>query len=143
LVVVLPAAVFSYSFAGPIFFVYVAVVVVAVLFLVWVGPRINRKGNLPEPSASADLTAVAVLDKVVGQVELDSGMLTWTPWRGRRGKGHSTVAVPLWKISTVALQPRWGVHSSYRVRCEVEEGPTIEMTVLGDLNHFSRALLAS
>jgi hypothetical protein len=143
LVLVAPAAVFSYFFAGAIFLVYLAVGVAALLFLLWIGPKINRKGNLPEPSASADLTAVAVLDKVVGQVELDSGMLTWTPWRGRKGKGHSPVAVPLWKISTVALQPLPGVPSSYRVNCEVEDGSAVEMTLYGDLNDFAHALRTS
>jgi hypothetical protein len=143
-VILLPTLIVGYFQEGPVVFFSSALAIgVAAFLLGWYG-RVDRKGFRTPPSPSADLAAIAIMDRTAGQVELESGVLTWKPWPKARGRARTLMSVPFSRMTRVVLQeqPSGLTHGVYRVRCEVADGAPLEMRVLGRLEDFSRALRA-
>ena len=131
----------GYFALGPISLVVaVAVFAVVVVLALW-GPRVNDRLYGGLPATTADLLASAVVDHVAGRVQLDQGLLTWKPRHARSQR--SALAIPLIDVSRFAIQPLPGIPATCRLRAEMLDGSTIEMTIFMKCDVISTALRAA
>jgi hypothetical protein len=137
----LAAMVIGYFAVGPASLIVAVVVFAVVVLLAWAGPRFNSRVYDRSPSLSAGFAASAIVDHVAGRMGLESGELTWTP--RRQNSGRSVIQFSLSTVSRATLRPLPGIPTSCRLRCEMHDGASVEMTVFGTCNRLAQALRTS